>query len=83
MFQPPKIGQILHAGFREILVTVAACLLLNGIVAAQDLPAAPSGPQLGLPAPSEVPVKISFPTFSSVKASSALSAGKQLDLVVA
>jgi outer membrane protein TolC len=59
---------------------VAACLLLNGIVAAQDLPAAPSGPQLGLPAPSEVPVKISFPTFSSVKASSALSAGNSFSL---
>ena len=75
MFQLPKIGQIVHAGSREILVAVAACLLWSGIVAAQDLPAAPSGPQFGLPAPNEVPVKFTFPTFSSVKTSSALSAG--------
>jgi outer membrane protein TolC len=68
MYQPCKIGQMFHAVYREILVALAACLLISGIAAAQDLPAVPSGLQLGLPAPTEVPVKITYPGFSGVKA---------------
>src|SRR6266851_5078983 len=73
MFQLYNIAQMLRAGCQQILVTLAACLLLSGIVSAQDLPAAPSRAELPLPATTGLPLRITFPTFSSVKANNTLS----------
>jgi outer membrane protein TolC len=68
MFQPCKFAQMLQAACRRILIALAACLLIGGIVAAQDQPAASSRPDLPLPATGEVPPRIAFPMFSSLKA---------------
>jgi outer membrane protein len=73
MFQLCKFAQMLQAACREILVALAACLLFSGIVAAQDLPAAPSRPELALPATTGVPLKVTFPPFSSLKANNTVS----------
>src|ERR1700688_1008667 len=62
-----------HAGFREALMALAACLLLAGIVAGQDLPVAPVNPDLALPASSGVPVKVTFPRIASLKANNFVS----------
>jgi outer membrane protein len=73
MFQLCKFAQMLQAACREILVALAACLLFSGIVAAQDLPAAPSRPELALPATTGVPLKVAFPPFSSLKGNNTVS----------
>jgi outer membrane protein TolC len=68
MFEPCKFAQMLQAACREILIGLAACLLFTGIVAAQDEPAAaPSRPELPLPATVRVSPGMAFPTFSSLK----------------
>jgi outer membrane protein len=73
MFQPCKFAQRLQAACREILIGLAACLLFCGIVAAQDEPAAaPSRPELSLPATVGVSPRMAFPTFSSLKANNSL-----------
>jgi outer membrane protein TolC len=68
MFQLCKFAQMLQGACRTILVALAACLLFSGIVAAQDQSAAPSRPELPLPATTGVPLRIAFPTFSSLRA---------------
>jgi outer membrane protein len=73
MFQSCKFAQMLQAACREILIGLAACLLFGGIVAAQDEPAAaPSRPELPLPATVGVSPRMAFPTFSSLKANNTL-----------
>jgi outer membrane protein len=73
MLQPCKFAQIFQAGCREILIALTASLLISGIVAAQELPAAPSNPGLSLPATTGVPLRVTFPLFSSVKENSTVS----------
>jgi outer membrane protein len=73
MFQSCKFAQMLQAGCREILVSMAVCLLFGGTVAAQDLPAVPSRSELALPATTGVPLRVTFPLFSSAKGNNAVS----------
>jgi outer membrane protein len=72
MFQPCKFAQMLQAACREILIGLVACLLFGGIVAAQDEPAAPSGPELPLPATVGVSHRMAVPMFSSLRATNTL-----------
>jgi outer membrane protein len=77
MFSLCKFAQMVQAAWRQILIGLTACLLLSRIVSAQDLPAAPSRADLSLSTTAAVPLKISFPTFSSLKqTSTALAAGR-------
>ncbi len=76
MFQPGKFAQMFLWRSRKILVVLAACLLFSGIVAAQGLPAAPSRPDLALPATTGVALRVTFPPFMSLKGNnSVLPAG--------
>ena len=74
MFQSSKLAQNVQSGCLIILVSLATCLLLSGVVVAQDLPATPPRPELALPMPAtiEAPLKITFPPFSSVKATNTM-----------
>jgi hypothetical protein len=67
MFQPCKFAQRLQAACWEFLVVLTACLLFCGIVAAQDQSAAPSKPDLPLPATTTVPRGTVFPNFSRLR----------------
>ena len=75
MFQSSKLAQNVQSGCLIILVSLATCLLLSGVVVAQDSPATPPRPELALPMPAtiEAPLKITFPPFSSVKATNTMS----------
>ena len=73
MFQSCKFAQIVRLARRKILIALTFCLLLSGVAVAQDLPAAPSRPELALPAATEMPLKITFPRFSTVKANNSMS----------
>jgi outer membrane protein TolC len=73
MFQPCKFAQMLQAACWEILVALTACLLFSGIVAAQDQPAAPSRPELPLPATSGVSPRVALPTYLNLKANHTVS----------
>jgi outer membrane protein len=72
MFQLCKFAQMLQGACQKILVALAACLLFSGIVAAQDQSAAPSRPELPLPATTGVPLRIAFSTSSSLRATKTL-----------
>jgi outer membrane protein len=73
MFQPWTLSQVIQAGSRQILVGLAACLLFSGIVAAQDLPDAPSRPELLMPTTTGVPLRVAFPPVSGVKGNDLIS----------
>lgn len=70
MLQSCKFAQIFQATSWQILVGLA-CLLVTAVAVAQNSPAAPSQPELVLPAPTEVPLKITFPTLSNSKVGNA------------
>ena len=78
MFQHCNCAQMLQAASRHIIVALAACLLFSGIGAAQDLPATPSRAELLLPATTGVPLRITFPQFSGIKAKNAFSPASSL-----
>jgi hypothetical protein len=67
MLEPCKFSPIFGENPWRILIGLAVCLLFTGIVAGQDLPVAPSRPDLLLPATSGVPLKITFPSISDIK----------------
>jgi len=73
MFQPCKPAHILEAGFRKILFALAACLVISGIVAAQDLPVAPSRPELLMPTTTGVALRVAFPPVSGIKGNDPVS----------
>jgi outer membrane protein TolC len=73
MFQPSKFAQLLRAACQEVLLALTACLLISGIVTAQDQSAAPSRPDLPLPATIAVPPRMASPTFSSLRENNTVS----------
>jgi outer membrane protein TolC len=78
MLQPSEFAHILQARCRQILVALAACLMFNGIVGAQDLPAAPSRPELSPPATTGVSLRVIFPPVSGVKGNNTISPASSL-----
>jgi outer membrane protein len=72
MFQLCRFAQMLQTGCRQILISLTACLLFSGIVLAQDIPAVPPRADLPLPATTAAPLRIAFPTFSSLKANNTM-----------
>jgi outer membrane protein len=78
MFQPSKFARLFHAFSWQALVAVAACLLFSGITAGQDLPAAPSKPELPLAVTTGVPLRVTFPSVSSLIQPHAVSPASSL-----
>ncbi len=72
MFQSRQRTGLLRAGSRKSFFALAVPLLCSGVVAAQDLPAATQKPELSLPATMGVPLRVSFPAVSGVKADDAV-----------
>jgi len=75
VLQPRKYAQIYRA-CRQVFVTLVACLLFSGIVAAQDPSASTSRPEPSLPFLNGVPLKIAFSPFAGVEANHALPPGQ-------
>jgi len=73
-----KYPQILRGGSRKSSVGLAVWLLLSGVLAAQGPPTAPSKPDLSLPAPTGMPLKVAFPRVPVVKASEAVPPANSL-----
>ena len=65
--------QILQTDCQRSFVALAAWLLLSGIVAAQDLPAAAARPDLSSPTPKIMPLRDAFTLVRSVKTNDAIS----------
>jgi outer membrane protein TolC len=58
---------------RRIAVALAVCLLLSGIVAAQDPPVTAPKPELSFPVPTQLPHRVALPQVPGVKAYSAVT----------
>ena len=71
VFQPCKYSHIFRAGCRQGLVTLAACLLFSGIIAAQDPSASTSRPDLPLPSLTGVPLRSAFLPVAGVSTNNA------------
>jgi outer membrane protein len=61
------------SGQKRIIVALAGCLLLSGVVAAQDPPAVSPKPELSFPVPTQVPHRVTLPLVTGVKANSAVT----------
>lgn len=72
VFQPCSYVRMFRTGCRQSFVTLAACLLSSGVIAAQGPPATTSRPDLSLPSLTGVPLKVAFPAVAGVKVNNAL-----------
>ena len=72
MFQPCRYAHIFRAGCRQSCVALAAWVLFSGVVAAQGPSATISRPVVSLPASTGVPLRVTFPPLSAVKANYAV-----------
>jgi outer membrane protein len=78
MFQPYKFARTFRLRCTEILVALGVCILFSGIVAAQDLPAMPSRPELALPATTRAPLRVAFPLSTSLNGNNTASSANSL-----
>ena len=78
MFRSRKYAHILRGGCRKSFAGLAAWLLLSGVLAAQDPSTAPSKPDLSLPAPAGMPLKVALPRVPGVKAIEAVPPANSL-----
>ena len=67
MLRSREYAHVLRVGCEQCFFALAVLLLCSGAVAAQNLPAATTGPASALPVPA-LPLKATFPLVSPVKA---------------